>query len=93
MASMRKGWSARTRCSAPPARSAESPQGASALRALSPGVWDADLNRKRAIMKCVICKQGETYQGIATVTLERAATTLVFSKCQRWFMKLAMRNT
>ncbi len=29
-------------------------------------------------MKCVICKQGETREGLATVTLERGATTLVF---------------
>ena len=29
-------------------------------------------------MKCVICKQGETQHGSATVTLERAGTTLVF---------------
>ena len=31
-------------------------------------------------MKCVICKQGETYEGTATITLERAATTLVFKQ-------------
>ena len=29
-------------------------------------------------MKCVICKKGETANGFATVTLERAGTTLVF---------------
>ena len=28
-------------------------------------------------MKCVICKQGETRPGKATVTLERSGTTLV----------------
>jgi YgiT-type zinc finger domain-containing protein len=28
-------------------------------------------------LKCVICKQGETQPGIATVTLERDATMLV----------------
>ncbi len=28
-------------------------------------------------MKCVICKQGETKAGSATVTLERGGTTLV----------------
>jgi YgiT-type zinc finger domain-containing protein len=28
-------------------------------------------------MKCVICKHGETQPGTTTVTLERAATTLV----------------
>ncbi|MBI3304009.1 MAG: type II toxin-antitoxin system MqsA family antitoxin [Deltaproteobacteria bacterium] len=28
-------------------------------------------------MKCVICKQGETWPGTATVTLERASLTLV----------------
>jgi YgiT-type zinc finger domain-containing protein len=28
-------------------------------------------------MKCVICKQGETRPGIATVTLERAGTMLI----------------
>ena len=28
-------------------------------------------------MKCVICKQGKTQKGIATVTLERDCTTLV----------------
>jgi YgiT-type zinc finger domain-containing protein len=31
-------------------------------------------------MKCVICKQGETSPGVATVTLERRATTLVFKQ-------------
>jgi YgiT-type zinc finger domain-containing protein len=31
-------------------------------------------------MKCLICKQGETYHGMATVTLERAANTLVFKQ-------------
>jgi YgiT-type zinc finger domain-containing protein len=29
-------------------------------------------------MKCVVCKQGETTPGNATVTLERGETTLVF---------------
>jgi YgiT-type zinc finger domain-containing protein len=29
-------------------------------------------------MKCVICKQGETLLGTATVPLERDGTTLVF---------------
>jgi len=29
-------------------------------------------------MKCVVCKQGETNLGKATVTLERGASTLVF---------------
>lgn len=29
-------------------------------------------------MKCVICKQGETGPGKATLTLERGSTTLVF---------------
>lgn len=29
-------------------------------------------------MKCVICKQGDTRPGVATITLERGATTLVF---------------
>jgi YgiT-type zinc finger domain-containing protein len=29
-------------------------------------------------MKCVICKDGETKAGLATVTLERDATTIVF---------------
>ncbi len=30
------------------------------------------------LMKCVICKQGETQPGMVTVTLERGTTTLVF---------------
>ena len=29
-------------------------------------------------MKCVICNQGETREGFATVTLERGQATLVF---------------
>jgi YgiT-type zinc finger domain-containing protein len=29
-------------------------------------------------MKCVVCKQGETKPGKATVTLERGPSTLVF---------------
>ena len=28
-------------------------------------------------MKCVICKQGQTHDGLATVTLERGRTTVV----------------
>ena len=28
-------------------------------------------------MKCMICKHGETVQGVATVTIERAGFTLV----------------
>ena len=28
-------------------------------------------------MKCVICKQGQTHNGVATVTLERGQTTVV----------------
>jgi len=31
-------------------------------------------------MKCVICKNGETKVGQATLTLERNGTTLVFKK-------------
>lgn len=31
-------------------------------------------------MKCVICKNGETTAGQATVTLERNGTTVVFKK-------------
>jgi len=34
--------------------------------------------QKEKIMKCVICKQGETKPGKATVTLERDGMTLVF---------------
>ena len=29
-------------------------------------------------MKCPVCKNGETQAGVATITLERGATTLVF---------------
>src|SRR5437870_5309111 len=32
------------------------------------------------LMKCVICKQGETQPGTATVTLERANLTLVIKR-------------
>ena len=28
-------------------------------------------------MKCVICKQGKTHKGTATVTLEREGTTII----------------
>lgn len=31
-------------------------------------------------MQCVICKQGETRPGTATVTLERGATTVVIKQ-------------
>ena len=31
-------------------------------------------------MKCLICKRGETKVGLATLTLERNGTTLVFKK-------------
>jgi YgiT-type zinc finger domain-containing protein len=36
--------------------------------------------QKEEIMKCVICKQGETQLGIATVTLERATLTFVIKR-------------
>lgn len=29
-------------------------------------------------MKCVICKQGDTRDGVTTVTLQRGPTTIVF---------------
>lgn len=29
-------------------------------------------------MKCVICRQGETHEGLTTVTLERGPTVVVF---------------
>ena len=28
-------------------------------------------------MKCVICRHGETYSGTASITLERAGTTII----------------
>jgi YgiT-type zinc finger domain-containing protein len=31
-------------------------------------------------MRCVICKQGETRPGLATVTLERDGLTIVFKR-------------
>lgn len=31
-------------------------------------------------MKCLICKQAETYPGVTTVTLERGGLTLVVKK-------------
>ena len=31
-------------------------------------------------MKCLICKQGETHEGFATVTLERGRTTVVIKE-------------
>lgn len=31
-------------------------------------------------MKCVICKQGETNQGLTTVTLEKGHTTVVIKE-------------
>jgi len=34
--------------------------------------------KEKEIMKCVVCKKGETKVGTATVTLERDETTLVF---------------
>jgi len=33
--------------------------------------------KEEKIMKCVVCKQGETKVGKATITLERDGTTLV----------------
>ncbi len=33
---------------------------------------------EKVIMKCVICKHGETQEGTATVTLERVNVTVVF---------------
>jgi YgiT-type zinc finger domain-containing protein len=40
--------------------------------------WEPGFKRRISTMKCVICKQGETRNGKATVTLKRGATTLVF---------------
>ncbi|RKY09013.1 MAG: hypothetical protein DRP56_03285 [Planctomycetota bacterium] len=31
-------------------------------------------------MKCVICKQGQTHDGLTTVTLERGCTTVVIKE-------------
>lgn len=31
-------------------------------------------------MKCVICKQGETGPGLATVTLQRGESTIIFKQ-------------
>ena len=31
-------------------------------------------------MKCMICKHGETKQGITTVTLEKGSSTIVFKE-------------
>ena len=31
-------------------------------------------------MKCLICKQGETHDGFATVTLERGRTTVIIKE-------------
>ena len=31
-------------------------------------------------MKCVICRQGQTHEGFATVTLERGRTTVVIKE-------------
>lgn len=36
-----------------------------------------DVQEEEAPMKCVVCKQGKTHQGKATVTLDRNGTTLV----------------
>ena len=33
---------------------------------------------KEAVLRCVICQQGETAPGLVTVTLERGLSTLVF---------------
>jgi YgiT-type zinc finger domain-containing protein len=35
------------------------------------------LKKEKKTMKCIICKQGETQSGKATVTLEREGLTLV----------------
>jgi len=34
--------------------------------------------KEKEIMKCVVCKKGETKVGTATVTLEKDGATLVF---------------
>jgi YgiT-type zinc finger domain-containing protein len=31
-------------------------------------------------MKCVICKNGETFQGLSTITLEKNNSTIVFKQ-------------
>jgi len=36
------------------------------------------LHNEETIMKCPICKHGETNQGLTTVTLERGGMTIVF---------------
>ena len=52
-------------------------------------------------MKCVICKQGETRPGTATVTLERGATTVVIKgvpadvcdNCGEYYLSEKMTDT
>ncbi len=39
--------------------------------------WEPDFKSKE-LMKCVICKKGETKAGTATVTLDKSGATLVF---------------
>jgi YgiT-type zinc finger domain-containing protein len=34
--------------------------------------------KEKGVMKCVVCKKGETKAGKATVTLEKDGATLVF---------------
>ncbi len=36
--------------------------------------------QEEKVLKCVVCKQGETREGTATVTLERNGMILVFRK-------------
>jgi YgiT-type zinc finger domain-containing protein len=36
------------------------------------------LQKEKGVMKCVVCKKGETKSGKATVTLEKDGATLVF---------------
>ena len=40
-------------------------------------LWTSDWTTRK-IMKCPVCKNGDTNSGSATVTLERRGTTLVF---------------
>ncbi len=44
-------------------------------------------------MKCLICKQGETRPGLATVTLERDGATLVIRGVPARVCAKAARNT
>ena len=43
-----------------------------------PSEWGNRFQKEKSVVKCVVCKKGETKAGTTTITLEKNGATLVF---------------